>query len=256
MRMSLIEATPGKERWGSPTGTPAIPRTPRAPGLPLGILAAVVFFSCCLTSPASAQAFSRDRFSLEPRFGMAFPAGDFGDVDPACPPGSVGCDYPTQIGTDPGWRWEVAAHYAVADRWSLVAGFGQTRLGCSASFCGTSVDPGTRNLALGVRAHALPLGSMDLWIEGGGVLEEATIIRTLDLVGEPSARKVRYPWSPGVYLGAGASLPLRGDGDLFFTPGFRFHYVTADPPDSDLDLRSIDITYAVAEVGVKILLGK
>jgi hypothetical protein len=137
----------------------------------------------------------------------------------------------------------------------MVAGFGQTRLGCSASFCGTRVEPGTRNLALGVRANALPLGSMDLWIEGGGVLEEATIIRTLDLVGEAIARKVRYPWSPGVYLGAGASLPLRGDGDLYFTPGFRFHFVSADPPDSDADLRSIDVTYVTAEVGVKILMG-
>lgn len=182
--------------------------------------------------PTGAQLLSLDRFSLEPRFGAAFPTGDFGNVDPGCAPGATGCDYPTQIGTETGWRWEMVGHYALTEGWSLAASFGQTRLDCSPSFCDVDEDPGSRTL------------------------EETTIVRTLDPVGEPVSREVTYPWSPGFYGGAGASLPLRAGGDLFFTPGFRFHYVPADPPDSDPDLRSIDATYIVAELGLRILLGR
>lgn len=217
-----------------------------------------ILIATCITLPraVSGQIPLTDRFSVEPRFGAAFPTGDFGNVDPGCAPGAVGCDYPTQIGTEVGWRFGLAGHYALTERWSLVATAGLTRLGCSASFCDIDEEPGTRSLALGARVDALPLGSMDLWIEAGGVMEKATIIRTLDLVGEPISREVSYPWSPGVYVGAGAALPLRAAQDLFFTPGFRFHFASADPPDSDSDLRSINVTYAVAEVGVKILIGR
>lgn len=142
-----------------------------------------------------------------------------------------------------------------SEDWSLVATYGQTKLDCSPSFCDLGEEPGTRSIGLGVRGALLPLGSMDIWVEGGGVFEEVTIIRTRDREGEPVSRKVTYPWSPGFSGGIGASLPLRADRDMFFTPGFRFHYVPADPPDSDWDLTSVDATFIVAEVGVRIVLG-
>jgi len=245
------DETPGSGRKGTP------PRAIGSSGLFPAMAAATVLLAGLFHPPAvQGQTSLVQRLSLEPRFGAAFPTGDFGNVDPACPAGSVGCDYPTQVGTEVGWRFGLAGHYALTERWSLVATLGLTRLGCSASFCDVDEEPGTRSLALGARANALPLGSMDLWIEGGGVLEKATIVRTLDLVGEPISREVTYPWSGGVYVGAGANLPLRAAEDLFFTPGFRFHFASADPPDSDSDLRSINVTYAVAEIGVKILFGR
>lgn len=205
---------------------------------------------------AGAQILSGDRLFVEPRFGAVFPTGDFGNVDPACAPREVGCDYPTQIGVETGWRWQIMAHYAFTPGWSLAAGFGKANLGCAPNFCGDEADPETRNLSLGVRTMAFPLGTMEIWVEGGAVLEEVVIIRTLDAAGEVVVDRVRYPWSPGVYGGAGASLPLRADRDLFFTPGFRFHYVPADPPDNHRDLRSVDATYVVAEIGVRIVLGR
>lgn len=225
----------------------------RLPGAVLGLTGALFLL---YSAPAGAQLLSLDRFSIEPRFGAAFPAGDFGNVDPGCAPGETGCDYPTQIGTETGWRWQLVGHYALTEDWSLAASYGQTMLDCSPSFCDLDDEPGTRALGLGIRGILFPIGSMDIWGEAGGVLEEVTIIRTRDLVGEPNSREVSYPWSPGFYGGMGASLPLRADRDIFFTPGFRFHYVPADPPDADSDLEPVDATYFVAEIGVRIVLGR
>lgn len=219
-------------------------------------MAALALAALLGPDPAGAQLFSDGRFSIEPRFGVAFPTGDFGNVDPECAPGETGCDYPTQIGTETGWLWEIAAHYALTEAWSLLARYGQANLDCSPNFCDFDDEAGTRFVGLGVRGTLFPLGSMDIWVEGGGVYEEVTIIRTRDLVGEPISREVAYPWSPGFFGGVGASLPLRADEDLFLTPGFRFHYVPADPPDSDSELNAVDANYFVAEVGVRIVVGR
>ena len=206
--------------------------------------------------PVQAQTFHLDRVSIEPRVGVAFPTGDFGNVDPACPPGGSGCDYPMQIGTETGWRWEVRLHYALTSHWGVVGGFGKTKLDCSPSFCGPDDKPGTRALSLGVKGIAFPLGSMDIWVEGGGALEEISIVRTQDATGDAISTLVHYPWAPGFYGGIGAELPLTGRDNFFFTPGFRFRYVPADPPDAHSDLESVTATYVLFEVGFRVNLGK
>jgi hypothetical protein len=96
---------------------------------------------------------------------------------------------------------------------------------------------------------------MDIWVEGAGLLEEATIVRSEDREGNRAPAAVSYPWSLGFSVGLGAELPLRGAYDLFFTPGFRFRYVPADPPDSHSDLASITATYMLFEIGFRIALG-
>ena len=206
--------------------------------------------------PVQAQTFHLDRVSIEPRVGVAFPTGAFGNVDPACPPGGSGCDYPMQIGTETGWRWEVRLHYALTSHWGVVGGFGKTKLDCSPSFCGPDDKPGTRALSLGVKGIAFPLGSMDIWVEGGGALEEISIVRTQDATGEAISTLVHYPWAPGFYGGIGAELPLTGQDNFFFTPGFRFRYVPANPPDAHSDLESVTATYVLFEVGFRVNLGK
>jgi hypothetical protein len=254
--MRKSAADPGTGEGG---GAAPVFHTPAGilPGIPLVANLVLVILANLVAPPAiTAQIPLSGRFSIEPRFGAAFPTGDFGNLDPACAPGSVGCDYPTQIGNEVGWRWELAGHFSMTDRWSLVGSFGQTKLGCSASFCDPAEEPGARTVGLGLRAHAIPLGSMDIWLEGGGVMERVAVIRTLDPEGNAVSDRVWYPWAPGGYFGAGASLPLRADGDLFFTPGFRFHYVPTDPPDSHPDLQTLNATYVVAEIGVRILLGR
>ncbi|MFO8174859.1 MAG: hypothetical protein R6T96_11290, partial [Longimicrobiales bacterium] len=77
--------------------------------------------------PAQGQLLPGGRLSIEPRFGAAFPTGDFGNVDPECGSRETGCDYPTQIGTETGWRWEIAGHYALTEAWGLVATYRQTK---------------------------------------------------------------------------------------------------------------------------------
>jgi len=203
-----------------------------------------------------AQSSTLARLSLEPRVGMAFPTGDFGDVDPACPPGSSGCPFPLQVGTETGWRWALRAHFAITEHWSVVGEFGKTSLGCSPTFCGTAKKPRTRGINLGIRAIAFPLGSMDIWVEGAGVLEQTTVIRVQDQEGNEVASAVPYPWSPGFSAGFGAELDLKGDESLFFTPGFRFRYVPSDPPDSNPDLASITATYMLFELGFRVVMGK
>ena len=92
-------------------------------------------------------------------------------------------------------------------------------------------------------------------MEGGGVLESVSIVRTLDAAGDPNPKVVRYPWAPGLQGGMGAELPLTREGTFYFTPGFRFSYVAADPPDSSSDLDSITSTYVLAEIGFRVVLG-
>ena len=233
-------------------GTP--PRRPCA-----GLLAVLLLAICpplLNPAPVSAQALKMDRLSVEPRVGVAFPTGDFGNVDPACPSGGSACPFPLQTGTATGWRWAISTHYALSPRWSVVGEFGKAHLGCSAIFCGTTEKPEIQGLSLGVRAIAFPLGSMDIWVEGAGVLEQATIIRSQDQEGNRNPSAVTYPWSLGFSGGVGAELPLRGAYDFFFTPGFRFRYVPADPPTSDSDLASITATYFLFEVGFRAALGR
>ena len=241
------------------SATGSLPRTPAPGGVGARTLA-VVFGALAMAflSPASAnaQTFTLSRFSLEPRVGMAFPTGDFGDVDPACPPGSSGCPFPLQVGTETGWRWAVRAHYAMSEHLSVGGEFGKANLGCSPTFCGTTEKPGTRGFSLGLRAIAFPLGSMDIWVDGAGVLEQPTVIRTLDRAGEIASSAVSYPWSPGFSAGFGAELDINGDGGFFFSPGFRFRYVPSDPPDSDPDLAPITATYMLLELGFRMVLGK
>lgn len=206
-------------------------------------------------SPAQAQGSFLEHLSIEPRVGVAFPTGDFGNIDPTCTPGSTGCSFPVQVGTETGWRWAIRAHYNPTPRWSLFGEFGKANLRCSATFCGSKVTPGTKGLSLGLRVIAFPLGSMDIWVEGAGLLEEATIIRAEDREGNRAPSAVPYPWSLGFSAGLGAELPLRGAYDLFFTPGFRFRYVPADPPDAHSDLASITATYMLFEIGFRMALG-
>jgi hypothetical protein len=97
---------------------------------------------------------------------------------------------------------------------------------------------------------------MDVWLEGAAVMEKVSIIRTLDGAGEPAAIRVAYPWSMGVSGGLGAELDLKGDDSLYFTPGFRFRYVPADPPDDQPDLTSVDATYMLFEIGFRVVLGR
>jgi hypothetical protein len=144
----------------------------------------------------------------------------------------------------------------MSENWAVVGEFGKASLGCSPTFCGTTEKPGTRGLSLGLRAIAFPLGSMDIWVEGAGVLEQATVIRVQDPEGNQVSSAVSYPWSPGFSAGFGAELDLNGDGNFFFSPGFRFRYVPSDPPDSDPDLASITATYMLFEVGFRVVLGK
>jgi hypothetical protein len=141
-------------------------------------------------------------------------------------------------------------------RWNVFLEYGKANLGCSATFCGTEKHPGTTGLDLGLRGTVLPLGSMDVWAEAAAVLEEVSIIRTLDEAGEAAAITVAYPWSVGVSGGLGAELDLRGDGFLYFTPGFRFRYVPADPPADQGGLTSVTATYMLFEVGFRVVLGR
>jgi len=97
---------------------------------------------------------------------------------------------------------------------------------------------------------------MDIWVEGAAALEEVTIIRTQDGAGDPASIRVSYPWAAGLSVGLGAELDLKGDEVLFFTPGFRFRYAPADPPASHPDLASITATYALFEVGFRVVLGR
>ena len=222
------------------------------------LLGALLALTAAFLDPGSvnAQALTLDRFSLEPRIGIAFPVGDFGDIDPFCPPGSSGCPFPLQVGTDTGWRWAIRAHYALSPHWSVLGEFGKASLGCSPTFCGTDNKPGTQGFSLGVRAIAFPIGSMDIWVEGAGVMEQVTIIRTQDKAGEVAASSVSFPWSLGFSGGVGAELDLTGEGDYFFTPGFRFGYVPADPPSTDADLASVTATYLLFEIGFRVALVK
>lgn len=254
--MRIPAAASGTDCHTAVAGVSVTPRT--TAGNVRTIFAILVALAVPGLTPTSAQAQATtlNRFSLEPRVGVAFPTGDFGNVDPACPPGGSGCPFPLQVGTDTGWRWALRAHYALNPHWSIVGEFGDANLGCSPTFCGTNRKPGSKGFSLGVRAVVFPLGTMDVWLEGAGVLEQVTIIRTQDQVGEPISSAVSYPWSPGFSAGAGAELDLNGNGNFFFSPGFRFRYVPADPPDSDPDLASITATYMLLEVGFRIVLGK
>lgn len=222
--------------------------------LVLGVLLGLVAF--ITPPPAHAQTLGLDRVSVEPRIGIAFPTGDFGNVDPACPPGASGCDYPKQVGTETGWRWELRLHYALTSHWSVVGGFGKTKLDCSPSFCGFEHKPRTSALSLGVRGIAFALGSMDVWVEGGGALEEISIVRTQDATGDAISTLVHYPWTLGVYGGIGAELALTGQDNFFFTPGFRLRYVPADPPDAHSDLEAVTATYVLFELGFRVTLGR
>lgn len=254
--MRIPAAPPGPDPY-SPVAGVSVPPQATAGGVRLiaGVLATLAVAGLGPTS-AQAQAPTLNRFSLEPRVGVAFPTGDFGNVDPACPPGGSGCPFPLQVGTDTGWRWALRAHYALNPHWSIVGEFGKANLDCSPTFCGIDHKPGTKGFSLGVRTIVFPLGTMDVWLEGAGVVEKVTVIRTQDQVGEPVSSAVSYPWSPGFTAGAGAELDLNGDRNFFFSPGFRFRYVPADPPDSDPDLASITATYMLFEVGFRVVLGK
>ena len=215
----------------------------------------LVLLSLLPVHPLEGQLFSKGRWAVEPRVGVAFPTGDFGDVDAACPLGSVGCDYPLQTGAETGWRWEARVHLRLNPTFSLVAGFGKTMFGCSGPFCGTGPDPESRALSLGIKSHLFSLGTMEIWGEGGGALEKFSVIRTLTPAGEPTSLRVWYPWSLGFYAGGGAELALTARGNFFFTPGFRFRFIPADPPDAHADLASLDATYILGELGFKVLLG-
>lgn len=127
---------------------------------------------------------------------------------------------------------------------------------CSATFCGNAVKPGVRGLGVGIRAIAFPLGSMDIWVEGEGVFEQVTIIRVQDPAGNRTPSAVDYPWSYGFSGGAGAELALTGKGDIYFSPGFRFRYVPADPSDSEPDMASVKATFMLFEVGFREGLGR
>jgi len=216
----------------------------------------LVAFLLALPETVAAQSTFLDRLSLEPRVGVTIPTGDFGNVDPTCPPGAQGCPRPLQIGASTGWRWGMRAAAALTPSWSIFLEYGKTTLGCSATFCGTEKHPGTNGLDLGLRGTVFPLGSMDIWAEGAAVIEEVSIIRTLDLAGEPAAIPVAYPWTIGVSGGVGAELDFRGDGVLYFTPGFRFRYVPVDPPNDQPDLTSVTATYMLFEVGFRVVLGR
>lgn len=209
-----------------------------------------------LPEAVAAQSTLLHRISLEPRVGVAFPTGDFGNVDPTCPPGAQGCPRPVQIGTSTGWRWGLRATAALTPSWSLFLEYGRTNLGCSTTFCGTEKHPGTHGLDLGLRGAVLALGSMVVWVEAAGVMEEVSIIRTLDEAGEPVATPVAFPWSVGAAGGVGAELDLRGDRVFYFTPGFRFRYVPVDPPDDQSDLTSVTATYMLFEIGFRVVLGR
>ena len=131
-----------------------------------------------------------------------------------------------------------------------------TKLGCSPSFCGSKHKPRTSALSLGVRGIAFALGSMDIWVEGGGALEEISIVRTQDATGNSTPTLVHYPWAPGFYGGFGAELALTGRDNFFFTPGFRFRYVPADPPDAHSDLEPVTAMYTLFELGFRVTLGR
>jgi hypothetical protein len=203
----------------------------------------------------SGQIFAKERFAIEPRVGIAFPTGDFGNVDADCPVGTTGCDVPLQTGVETGWRWEAQLHYLLTEKTSLVMGFARTKFGCTGPFCGFAAEPEARGLSLGLRSHLFSIGTMDIWGEGGGVFEEFSVIRSQNSSGDPESSRVWYPWSPGFYGGAGVDLALTGEGNFFFTPGFRFRFVPSDPPSDHSDLASVDATYIMAEVGFKVILG-
>ncbi len=218
----------------------------------------LLILSCTLVCPkaAVAQAVLPDFLSFEPRVGAAFPTGDFGNVDPLCPPRGESCPFPLQIGTEVGWGWSLRALAEIREGWSVVGEYGRAHLGCSTTFCGSTKKPETQSVGLGLRIVAFPLGSMDVWVEGGGVLEETTIIRTRDESGNSEVSTVAYPWSLGFSGGFGTELALTGSRTSFFTPGFRFRYVPADPPDTDPDLAPITTTYMLFEIGFRFLLGR
>lgn len=207
-------------------------------------------------SSLDAQLLQRGRFALEPRIGVAFPKGDFGDVDPECPLQTAGCDYPAQTGTEVGWRWDARVHYFLTEGLSAIAGFGKAKMGCPATFCGAAPEPETRSVSLGLKGRFLALGNMDLWAELGGTLEKFSVVRTKNPQGGVEALRVWYPWSPGVYGGMGAELALTGQRDFFFTPGFSVRYIPADPPKEHSDLDSVAAYYLLTEIGFKVLLGR
>ncbi len=232
-----------------------LPGIAHIPSPILRALGAAILVLTAFPASGSGQVTGLDRFSLEPRVGVAFPTGDYGDVDPGCPSGASGCAFPLQIGAEAGWRWEIRVHYALSPRWSLVAGAGKSQLGCSGPFCGGAPAPEANGGTLGMRGNILPVGSMRLWAEAGVALEEFSIIRTRTPVGDPTARRVRYPRSLGFYAGGGADLALTGRENLFFTPGFRFRQVVADPPSGQSDLKRVAATLLVAEIGFRVALG-
>jgi hypothetical protein len=222
----------------------------------LSALGLVILTLSSLPSEIQGQLFTMERFAVEPRLGIAFPTGDFGNADPSCPVGSAGCDYPDQTGVETGLRWDVRIHYRLSDRVTMVGSFGKTKFGCSGPFCGSGSDPETRDLSLGFRAMAFDVGSMGIWAEGGAAVEKFSIIRTRNETGEAEPSRVWYPWSFGIYGGGGVELPLTGDGNFFFTPGFHFRHVSSDPPSSDPDLQPVTATYILAQVGFKVVLAR
>jgi hypothetical protein len=96
---------------------------------------------------------------------------------------------------------------------------------------------------------------MDIWVEGSGVFEQVTLVRTQDPEGDRNPRAVGYPWSLGFSGGIGAELALTRDGTLSFSPGFRYRYVPSDPPASEPDMASVSATYMLFEVGFRVVLG-
>lgn len=204
---------------------------------------------------AGAQTSRFSPFSFEATVGAAVPLGDFGNVDAGCPAGSTGCDFPLQIGAEPGWRWEGRLHVDFRGPVRLIVGYGQARFGCSSTFCGREARPGSRAVSVGVEGTLARFGRMRIWGDGGAQLETVSVVRTRDQAGVSAPKAVWFPWAPGVHGAVGVELPFSQEGSFLFSPGFRFHRTKLDPPDDHPDMTGISATYFLAELGFRFLMG-
>jgi len=198
----------------------------------------------------------QSRASFEFRVGAAVPTGDFGNVDVGCPVGSTGCDFPLQVGAEPGWRWEARGRWGFGAGSGVNLGYGQARFGCSTAFCGRDAKPRSKAVTAGVDGTLAWFGRMRIWAEAGVQLETVSVVRTRDQAGEADPKAVWYSWSPGLHGALGVELPFTEEGSFLFSPGFRFHRTVLDPPAGHEDMTGVSATYYLAELGFRFLTRK
>lgn len=191
------------------------------------------------------------RLWLEAGAGVAMPTQEFGDVDPTCPPNTVSCPLPAQIGAATGVGLSVRAGFRFDDRTTAFIGYARNEFQCSAFLCGGAKPPLATGLEAGVQRTLTRVGAMDFWGELSGSYEQVRIVR-LGANGNLRAnRRVPFERKLGLTVGTGIRLGVRGNNQWEFIPAARYRFYTAEPLMADADLRAVDVTHFHLELAFR-----